>query len=70
MDNKIPIYVLDEDAKKFLLFQQYYDIFCTMIDNGVFATKNGSVSLHFDNNGTLQTIQRQDFLYSRKFDRK
>lgn len=63
---EVAVYLPDETAKKFLLFQEYFDTFSILIDRGVFQQKNAAISLHFDNNGTLQTIQRADFLYSRK----
>lgn len=63
---EVAVYLPDETAKKFLLFQEYFDIFSILIDREVFQQKNAAISLHFDNNGTLQTIQRADFLYSRK----
>lgn len=70
MENKIPIYIADEDAQKFMLFQKHYDIFTILIDKKVFETKNGSVSLNFDRYGVLQSVQRADFLYYRKFEGK
>lgn len=60
----IPIFILDDDAKKFLLFQQFYDQFTIMLDNDVFKVRNGSVVLHFDKYGVIQTINRSDILYS------
>lgn len=60
------IFVEPIDVRKWAIFQQYYDPFTIMIDYGVFQVKNGAVSLHFDNVGTLQNIQRADVLYSRK----
>lgn len=71
MENKptIAIYVPDNEAKQFLVFREHYDIFSILIEKKVFDTRNGSVALHFDNNGTLQSIQRADFMYSRRFDK-
>lgn len=63
---EVAVYIPDEDAKKFLLFQEHYETFCLLLDRGVFQQKNAAISLHFDQNGTLQTIQRADFLYSKK----
>lgn len=65
-DQTITIFATDETARQFLLFQEHFDVFSTMINKGVFNIKNGSVALHFDHNGILQTIQRADVLYSRK----
>lgn len=62
--NEIPVYMPKEEARKFVLFQQYFEPFTTMVDYGVFEVRNGSVSLHFDNKGILQSINRSDILYS------
>lgn len=64
---KIPIFIADEEAKKFILFQQYYEKFCLLVESGAFSVKNGSVALHFDKNGDLLTIQRADVLYSKRY---
>lgn len=60
------IFVEPVDVRRWALFQQHYEPFNVMVDYGVFQVKNGAVSLHFDSNGLLQTIQRADVLYSRK----
>ncbi len=56
----------DEDVKKFLVFQEHYDVFSLLLDRGVFNIRNGSAALHFDANGILQAVQRADYIYSRK----
>jgi len=66
MINEITILLPEAEAKKWLLFQEYYSTFALLVDKGVFGQKNASISLNFDSHGTLQTIQRNDFLYSRK----
>lgn len=68
MTNKIEVavYMPDEQAKKFLLFQEYYDLFKVMIDSGVFMIRNGEAVLHFDENGTLQVVDRNDHIYHRR----
>lgn len=63
---KIPVFIPDEDAKRFLLFQKHYDVFNLLLERGVFDQKNCAISLHFDKFGVLQTIQRADFLYSKR----
>lgn len=66
--SQITIYLTEPDAEKFMLFQKYYSEFMLLVEKGVFDQKNAAISLHFDQNGILQTIQRADFLYSRKHD--
>lgn len=63
---KIPIFLPNEEAKKFLLFQQYYLPFMLMVEKGVFDQKNATVSLDFDKNGVLRSIRRADFLYTER----
>lgn len=60
--------MLNEDAKKFLLFQEHYETFNLLIKSNVFDVKNGKVELHFDSIGKLQSIHRADILYDKRFD--
>tara|TARA_R110000868_G_scaffold86958_1_gene243522 strand:- start:11671 stop:11889 length:219 start_codon:yes stop_codon:yes gene_type:complete len=68
MDNlpKIAVYIPDEEAQKFLLFQRYYEQFSLLVDSGVFDVRNGSVVLHYDKSGGLMAINRADVLYSKR----
>lgn len=66
--DKIAIYIPDEEAKKFLLFQEYYKEFCLLVDAGVFKIRNGSAVIHFDKRGEIKAINRSDILYSSRFD--
>lgn len=65
---EVAVYMPDEEAKQFLLFKEHYEIVKVLLDKGIFDIRNGSVSLHFDGNGVLQTIQRADILYSKRFE--
>lgn len=67
-NSPIAVYIPDEEAKKFLVFQQYYEPFSLMLEKKVFEQKNCFVSLFFDQNAVLQTIERKDYLYKRRFD--
>ena len=64
MTEPIAIYVPDEEAKKFLEFQEHYDVFMLLLNSGVFDVRNGSVVLHMDKNGSIKAINRSDVLYS------
>lgn len=66
MNKDITIFLTEEEAKKFVLFQKHFNDFMLLVDKQVFDQKNCAVTMHFDQFGTLQTIQRADFLYSRK----
>lgn len=63
METKIAIYIPDEEAKKFLMFQEYYDVFSLMLEHKVFEQKGATLLLHFDKFGKLRNISRQDVLY-------
>lgn len=63
---EVAVYLPDETAKKFLLFQEYYEPFCILLNSGFFQQKKATLAVSFDHNGVLQKIQRADFLYSRK----
>lgn len=65
-DINITIFVPEQDGKKWLLFQEYYQPFSLMADAGVFLIKNGTASLDFDQYGALKTIRRSDVLYSHR----
>jgi len=60
----IPVFIPDDQAKQFLIFQQYYEPFVLLIEKKVFEQKNATISLDFDKFGVLRAIRRQDFLYS------
>jgi hypothetical protein len=64
MAEKIAIYIPDDEAKKFLLFQEHYATFCLLLESGVFGVRNGSVVLHMDKKGLIKAINRTDVLYS------
>ncbi len=68
MDNQITIFLTDDQAKKFVEFQKNYETFRILQERGVFNIRNGNAVLHFDSFGVLQTIERGDILYARRFD--
>lgn len=55
---KIPIYVLDTEAKQFLIFQQYFRPFSLLVDNGVFSIKGGRAEIHFSKLGEIIGIDK------------
>lgn len=63
----ITIILTTNDAEKFKLFQKYYDNFGTLLDSKVFEQKNACISLNFDNEGVIKTIERKDILYNARF---
>lgn len=53
--DKIPVYVADEDVKKFLAFQATYDLYEAMRDAGVLDLKWGKATMNFAR-GSVQSI--------------
>ncbi len=66
MNETVTLFVEPIDVAKWKTFQQYYEPFTTIVNAGVFLIRNGNAVLHFDSQGTLQTIERGDILYSRR----
>ena len=46
---KIPVYMLDEDARKFLEFQEHYDFFSLLIEKKIHLQKGAAITLNIDN---------------------
>jgi len=65
MNNQITLFLIPEEAVKFKEFQKHYELFMLLLEKGVFQQKNAAVTLHFDPDGTLRTIQRADVLYKK-----
>lgn len=61
--NEITVYLDEETAKKFVLFQKHFDVFNLMLERKVFEQKGATLLLHFDKFGQLRNISRQDVLY-------
>jgi len=66
MEN-ITIYLQPIEAELFKQFQMNHEMFKLLVEKGVFKSKNAKISLNFNHLGELMTIQREDFLYSKKF---
>lgn len=64
MDKQTILYLDEPTANKFVLFQQYYSPFTIMLEHRVFDQKACAITLHFDKQGLLRTIARNDMLYS------
>jgi len=63
---KVAVFIPDQEAAKFLLFQEHFDVFTTLLESDVFSQKNATILLDFDYLGVLQNIRRNDYLYSRR----
>ena len=60
---KIAIFVPNEQAQQFLLFQQYFEPITIIINANVFTTRNGSAEIHFDSEGKIRTISKHEVSY-------
>ena len=56
----------EADIEKFKLFMEHYEKIAVLLDADVFNQKKCTVALNFDHNGTLNSVQRADFLYTRE----
>lgn len=64
---EVTLLLPEAEARKWILFQQYYNPFSILVEKGVFSIKNGQVVIHFDPNGNIGLIERSDILYSSRF---
>ena len=62
--DKIPIYMLDAEAKQFVAFQRHYAVFSAMLDAGALDIGWGKVTLNFAG-GTLQSIVKEEVAWKR-----
>ena len=60
---QITIFLTPPEATLFKSFQEYHKTFTLMCQKGVFGIKSGSATIHFDNNGFIQKIERHDSLF-------
>jgi hypothetical protein len=63
--NVVQVDLSEIEAKRFLEFQKYYDVFSVMCKAGVFEIKNGQAILNFDSEGTLNDIDFNIKAYKR-----
>lgn len=62
MEN-VTLILTTPEALMFKEFQQFHQTFALLCSKGVFDIKGGSATLHFDNNGFIQRIERHDNLF-------
>lgn len=55
-----------EQAALFILFMKHYDKIGFMIGQGAFDIKHGSVTVHFDKDGEVSSLERRLFSYPSK----
>ncbi len=64
--NKTVIELSAEEAGLFLWMQQNYDKIMILKESEVFEQKNGSVTLHFDNTGSLMQVESNEIRFKRQ----
>lgn len=60
------IFLTPIDAELFVKFQKHHELFKLLVEKGVFDNCNANIMLNFDSQGNLGSIERHDFLYSRR----
>lgn len=56
----------DDDARLFAEFQRHHDAIRDIIENGAMEVRNGTATLHFDQNGVMQRVDIEQVVYRRK----
>jgi hypothetical protein len=60
----VTVILTTPEAEMFKSFNQFHATFALMVTKGVFDVKNGSITMHFDNEGNIQRIERKDDLFN------
>lgn len=68
IDPQVTIFLTPPEVAMFKDFQEYHATFTLLAQKGVFNIKNGKAIIHFDSNGYIQNIERQDSLYNSRID--
>jgi hypothetical protein len=63
MNDEIQIFLTTPEAIMFRDFQQFHKTFALMCKSGVFDIKGGSATIHFDSEGEIKKIERNDSLF-------
>lgn len=64
MNNEVNIILTTPEAIMFRDFQQFHEVFASLVKSGVFDIKNGQATIHFDHEGNIQRIERKDDLFN------
>ena len=58
----IPVYMTEEEAKRFLLYQKYYEVFKKLDEVKAFDVQFGKVTLNI-HSGKIQNVVREEVCY-------
>lgn len=53
------IFLTDEQCALFILFQKHYPNIGVLISQGIFDMKQGAVTLHFNQSGDINSIEKR-----------
>jgi hypothetical protein len=56
----IPVFMTEEEAKQFLMFQKSRTLIELLEHMGAFKLKNASITLHFDHAGVIKTVTKDE----------
>lgn len=59
----ITLELTEEDARLFRLFQEHYSSIKYMLDQNCFSVARGDVTIHFDREGSISSIEKRLFSY-------
>jgi len=63
MNDEMVVYMSEEQAALFILFQKHYDNIAYLLSQGVFGFGPGNIVLAFDPEGRIKTIKKETFVY-------
>lgn len=66
MEPLIKIELTTIEAIQFRDWQQFHNTFALLVRSGVFDVKNGRSIIHFDPEGNIKKIEREDTLYNER----
>ena len=67
-NKEITVYLDDQQAKMFVLFQEQYENIALMLKSKVFEQKGATITLNFDTLGKIKNIKRSDVLHDENTD--
>lgn len=63
---QVTIFLTTPEAELFKSYQQFHETFALLVRQGVFDVKSGSVTINFDAQGQIGSIERKDTLFNRR----
>lgn len=66
----IAVELSNDDAEKFKCFLKYYDKIKFLIGENALDLQRGYVTINYDNNGNISSIQKCQYIYPKKNEKK